>query len=91
MPSRTKPKNAVIAERTRTAALPKIPPGWRDQLVQGATTAEAIADVTLALKKALIERALGKELSHHLGYPSGANKPAGNGNLRNGLPSPVSV
>ncbi len=29
-----------------------------------------------ALKKALIERALGGELSHHLGYPPGGDKPA---------------
>jgi putative transposase len=29
----------------------------------------------MAFKKALIERALGAELSHHLGYPPGEAKP----------------
>jgi transposase-like protein len=38
----------------------------------------------MALKKALIERALGGELSHHLGYPPGGDKPAEAGNHRNG-------
>ena len=70
MPSKTKLKNAAIAERS--AALPKIPQELLDQIAQGATTAEAIQDVTMALKKALIERALGGELSHHLGYAPGA-------------------
>ncbi len=82
MPSKTKLRNAAIAERS--AALPKIAPELLDQIAQGATTAEAIQDVTMALKKALIERALGGELSHHLGYPPGGDKPAQAGNHRNG-------
>jgi len=82
MPSKTKLKNAAIAERS--AALPKIPQELLDQLVQGPMTAESIQDVTMALKKALIERALGGELSHHLGYPPGGDKPAETGNHRNG-------
>ncbi|MDI9331515.1 MAG: transposase, partial [Alphaproteobacteria bacterium] len=81
MPSKTKLKNAAIA--ARSAALPKIPPKLLDQLVQGPMTAESIQDVTSALKKALIERALGGELSHHLGYPPGGDKPAEAGNHRN--------
>ena len=82
MPSRTKLKNAAIAERS--AALPKIPQELLDQFVQGPMTAVAIQDATMALKKALIERALGGELSHHLGYPPGGDKPAEAGNHRNG-------
>ena len=82
MPSRTKLKNAAIAERS--AALPKIPQELLDQFVQGPMTAEAIQDATMALKKAPIERALGGELSHHLGYPPGGDKPAEAGNHRNG-------
>lgn len=82
MPSKTKLKNAAIAERS--AALPKIPQELLDQFVQGPTTAESIQDVTMALKKALIERALGGELSHHLGYLPGGDKPAEAGNHRNG-------
>lgn len=82
MPSKTKQKNAAIAERS--AALPKIPEELLDQLVQGPMTAESIRDATTALKKALIERALGGELTHHLGYPPGGEKPAEAGNHRNG-------
>jgi hypothetical protein len=37
-----------------------------------------------ALKKALVERALGAELTHHLGYAKGEDKPEGQGNHRNG-------
>jgi putative transposase len=36
------------------------------------------------MKKALVERALSAELTHHLGYPPGAAKPAGQPNHRNG-------
>ena len=35
-------------------------------------------------KKAIIERALGGELTHHLGYPPGGEKPVATTNHRNG-------
>jgi putative transposase len=82
MPSKTKAKNAAIA--AKSAALPKIPKELLDQFVQGPMTAEAIQDVSMAFKKALIERALGGELSHHLGYAPGGDKPAEADNHRNG-------
>jgi putative transposase len=48
-------------------------------------TGNAVNAATVAFKKALIESALGAKLSHHLGYPNGANKPeASAGNQRNG-------
>ena len=50
-------------------------------------TAEAVNAASLAFKKALIERALGAELSHHLGYPPGADKPPDADNHRNGVSS----
>lgn len=37
-----------------------------------------------ALADQLIERALGSELTHHLGYPPGGEKPADSANHRNG-------
>jgi transposase-like protein len=55
-----------------------------DQFVSGPMTAEAVNDACLAFKKALIERALGAELSHHLGYSAGAAKPEAADNHRNG-------
>lgn len=65
-------------------ALPAIPKQLLDQFGQGAMTAEAINAASMAFKKALIERALGAELSHHLGYPPGAPKPDETANQRNG-------
>ena len=47
-------------------------------------TGEAVNAATTAFKKALIERALGGELSHHLGYVRGDVKPAEATNHRNG-------
>jgi putative transposase len=62
MPSKTSKKKAA-------AALPTIPKELIDQFVSGPMSAEAVNAASMAFKKALIERALGAELSHHLGYP----------------------
>src|SRR6476469_8741609 len=80
--SKTKMKNAAIA--AKTAALPKIPKELIEQFVKGPMTAESVNAASMAFKKALIERALGAELSHHLGYAPGAAKPEDAGNHRNG-------
>ena len=45
---------------------------------------EDIDAATRRLKQALVERMLGGELSHHLGYPPGGEKPDGDANHRNG-------
>jgi putative transposase len=82
MPSKTKMKNAAIA--ARSAALPKIPQELIDQFVTGPMTGEAVNAASMAFKKALIERAMGAELGHHLGYPAGAAKPDAASNQRNG-------
>ncbi len=68
----------------QAAVLPKIPPELLDQLVKGPMTAEAVEDASRAFKKALIERALGAEMSHHLGYAAGSEKPEAATNHRNG-------
>jgi transposase-like protein len=47
-------------------------------------TADAVNAASMAFKKALIERAFGGELNHHLGYPQGAPKPEAATNQRNG-------
>jgi len=84
MPSKTKMRNAAIA--ARTAGLPKLPQELIEQIAGGGSpmSAEQINATTMALKKALIERALGGELTHHLGYPPGAGKPEEASNQRNG-------
>jgi transposase-like protein len=81
--SKTKMKNAAIA--AKMAALPSIPQELIDQFVTGPMTGDAVNSATVAFKKALIERVLGAEMSHHLGYPSGASKPETSAtNQRNG-------
>ena len=82
MPSKTKLKNAAIA--AQSAALPKIPKEVMDQFVTGPMTGEAVNAASMAFKKALIERAMGAELGHHLGYAAGQAKPDRAGNQRNG-------
>ena len=77
MPSKTrKPKAAQV--------LPTIPKELIDQFVNGPMSAEAVNAASMAFKKALIERALGAELTHHLGYASGGDKPFEGKNHRNG-------
>jgi putative transposase len=77
MPRKTK--------KPASAPLPNIPKELIDQFVTGPMSAEAVNAASMAFKKALIERALGAELSHHLGYPRGATKPEDTGNHRNGV------
>ena len=80
MPSRKTTKAALAA----VAAMPPIPKDIIDQFVTGPMSAESVENISLAFKKALIERALGAELSHHLGYRPGADKPEDSSNHRNG-------
>ena len=40
--------------------------------------------ITTQFKKAMVERMLGGELTHHVGYPPGGEKPPGISNQRNG-------
>jgi transposase-like protein len=59
----------------------------------GPPTGMSMADIDAAtrrLKQALVERMLGGELSHHLGYPPGGEKPVDADNHRNGT-SPKTV
>ena len=78
MPSKTKAVKAAMA------ALPSIPKELIDLFVTGPMSGEAVNAASVAFKKALIERAMGAELSHHLGYPPGASKPEEASNHRNG-------
>ena len=64
--------------------LHSIPKELIDQMVSGPMDAEAVNAASMAFKKALIERILSAELSHHLGYLPGADKPGEAGNHRNG-------
>ena len=66
---------------------PDIPEELLEQFVTGPMTAEAVEAATRKFKKAIIERALGAELSYHLGYAPGEAKPATVTNHRNGTSS----
>lgn len=77
MPSKTRKLKAA-------PVLPTIPKELIDQFVNGPMSAEAVNAASMAFKKALIERALGAELTHHLGYAAGADKPGEGKNHRNG-------
>jgi transposase-like protein len=75
-----KPKSATTA-----APLAPIPSEILDQFVrQGPLTPEELDAVVRRFKKAIIERALGGELTHHLGYALGGVKPEATTNHRNG-------
>ena len=67
------------------APLAPIPAEILDQLVrQGPLTPEELETVVRRLKKAIIERALGGELTHPLGYARGDAQPEDTANHRNG-------
>ena len=70
---------------TPDASLEPIPAEILDQFVrQGPLTPEELDTAVRRFKKAIIERALGAELSHHLGYVPGGAKPEDTTNYRNG-------
>jgi putative transposase len=73
------------AEKPLAEGLAPISADVLDQIVRdGPLTAAEVETATRRFKKALIERALGAELTHHLGYPPGAVKPELASNHRNG-------
>lgn len=72
-------------DTTSVGALAPVPAEILDQFVRdGPLTAAEVEAASQRFKKALIERALGAELSHYLGYPPGAAKPEAVTNHRNG-------
>ena len=70
MPRKPKP------EKPDAEVLAPIPAEILDQIVRdGPLTAEDIETASRRFKKALIERALGGELTHHLGYHHARRSP----------------
>jgi len=73
---------------TPDPALVPVPSEILDQFVgPGAISHEELDAAVRRFKKAIIERALGGELTHHLGYPPGGSKPEDSTNHRNGTGS----
>ena len=81
--SKTKARNAAIAaqheRRCRRSPRPSLT-SW----CPGPMSPAEFNNLSMALKKALVERVLGAELTHHLGYAPGAERPEDAGNHRNG-------
>ena len=72
-------------KRQPEAPLAPVPSEILDQFVgQGPLSHEELEAAVRRFKKAIIERALGGELTHHLGYPPGGRKPEEATNHRNG-------
>jgi transposase-like protein len=73
---------------TPETPLTPVPDEILDQFVrQGPLSPEELDAAVRRFKKAIIERALGGELTHHLGYPLGGEKPDDATNHRNGTGS----
>ncbi len=72
------------AEADGKAALPRLSAQMLEELIPEPITQEQCEEIFHELKKAIIERALNAEMTHHLGYAAGQAKPEGVGNHRNG-------
>src|SRR5574337_806506 len=78
MPSKVRKLEREVAK------LPSIPKGLVEQFLTGPMTQEAVNAASLAFKQALIEASLNAELTHHLGYAPGGERPEATTNQRNG-------
>lgn len=78
------PRNSKTAAASGKAALPQLTKQMLEELIPGPVTKEQFEDIFQNFKKAFIERALNAEMSHHLGYGAGQDKPEGATNHRNG-------
>ena len=78
------PRKTNKAAAADTAVTPQIPAELLEQLIPGPVTPAQLEDIFQRFKKAFIERALGAEISQHLGYAPGQPKPQGVTNHRNG-------
>jgi putative transposase len=81
MPSKIKKLEREVGQ------LPSIPKELVNQFLTGPMTGEAINAASFAFKQALIEASLSAELTHHLGYAPGAERPEAVTNQRNGVTS----
>jgi len=78
------PRIDKTAAASGKAALPQLSQQMLEELIPGPVTKEQFEDIFQNFKKAFIERAMGAEMSHHLGYGPGQVRPEGVSNHRNG-------
>jgi len=79
MPRKSKEPRAAEA-----AGSVPIPTALLDELVPGPMSPTDVQALFQSFKQAVIERAMGAEMSHHLGYREGEARPEGETNHRNG-------
>ncbi len=79
MPRKT--KTTAAADK---AAQPQLSAELLEKLIPGPVTPAELEGIFQQFKESVLERALGAEMSHHLGYAPGQAKPEGAGNHRNG-------
>src|SRR5215211_2233549 len=82
MPRKT--KTTAPADK---AVLPQFSADLLEQLIPGPITPMELESICQQFKRSVMERALGAEMSHHLGYTHGQAKPEGTPNHRNGKSS----
>ena len=85
----TCPRQSTTARRVRVKAAEAvgsvpIPAALLDELVKGPMSPTDVQALFQSFKRAVIERAMGAEMSHHLGYRAGEARPEGETNHRNG-------
>lgn len=73
-----------MAKSRKTDTSAGFDPAALDALIGEAKTAEDVELLFRQMKKVLMERILSGELTHHLGYERGEEKPEGEANHRNG-------
>lgn len=73
-----------MARPRKTSPTSAFDPTALDTLIGEARSPAEVDALFRQMKKALMERILGGELTHHLGYAPGAMKPVGQSNHRNG-------
>jgi putative transposase len=78
------PRQTKTAAQGGKAALPQLSAQMLKEIIPGPVTKEQFTDIFDNFKKAFIERAIGAEMSQHLGYEPGQDKPEGLTNQRNG-------
>ena len=77
------PRKTKTSAPAQKAAPLQIPAEFLEQLIPGPMTPAQFEDIFQNFKKAFMERALGAEMSQHLGYKAGQAKPCGTTNHRN--------
>ena len=79
------PRKTKTTAATDKAAQPQFSAELLEQLIPGPVTPAELEGIFQQFKKSVLERALGAEMSHHLGYAPGQAKPEGAApNHRNG-------